>query len=114
MVAKELPPSSSPSTSGEAWAGPGWAAPGQVSTKGSLLLIPREFRFTSEVPIWLDYHGKHISMDQVVSGAVRHSGSGSPFCSGVACSLGPRVCIQAPLATESVSCGLGRSLCPIV
>ncbi|XP_029812574.1 autophagy-related protein 2 homolog A isoform X2 [Suricata suricatta] len=25
----------------------------------------REFRFTSEVPIWLDYHGKHITMDQV-------------------------------------------------
>ncbi|XP_010634330.1 autophagy-related protein 2 homolog A isoform X2 [Fukomys damarensis] len=24
----------------------------------------REFRFTSEVPIWLDYHGKHVSMDQ--------------------------------------------------
>lgn len=27
---------------------------------------PREFRFTSEVPIWLDYHGKHVTMDQVV------------------------------------------------
>lgn len=25
----------------------------------------REFRFTSEVPIWLDYHGKHVTMDQV-------------------------------------------------
>uniref|UniRef100_A0A670ZLI9 Autophagy related 2A n=1 Tax=Pseudonaja textilis TaxID=8673 RepID=A0A670ZLI9_PSETE len=25
----------------------------------------REFRFTSEVPIWLDYHGKHVSVDQV-------------------------------------------------
>ncbi|TKC33750.1 hypothetical protein EI555_013033, partial [Monodon monoceros] len=25
----------------------------------------REFRFTSEVPIRLDYHGKHVSMDQV-------------------------------------------------
>ncbi|XP_055521764.1 autophagy-related protein 2 homolog A-like [Leucoraja erinacea] len=25
----------------------------------------REFRFTSEVPIWLDYHGKHMIMDQV-------------------------------------------------
>uniref|UniRef100_A0A8D0HW69 Autophagy related 2A n=1 Tax=Sphenodon punctatus TaxID=8508 RepID=A0A8D0HW69_SPHPU len=24
----------------------------------------REFRFTSEVPIWLDYHGKHVTMDQ--------------------------------------------------
>lgn len=27
--------------------------------------IFREFRFTSEVPIRLDYHGKHVSMDQV-------------------------------------------------
>lgn len=27
----------------------------------------REFRFTSEVPIRLDYHGKHVSMDQVCS-----------------------------------------------
>ncbi|XP_039616656.1 autophagy-related protein 2 homolog A isoform X1 [Polypterus senegalus] len=25
----------------------------------------REFRFTSEVPIWLDYQGKHVSIDQV-------------------------------------------------
>uniref|UniRef100_G3UN22 Autophagy related 2B n=1 Tax=Loxodonta africana TaxID=9785 RepID=G3UN22_LOXAF len=25
----------------------------------------REFRFTSEVPIRLDYHGKHVSMDQI-------------------------------------------------
>ncbi|XP_008578194.1 PREDICTED: autophagy-related protein 2 homolog A isoform X1 [Galeopterus variegatus] len=25
----------------------------------------REFRFTSEVPIWLDYHGKHVTMHQV-------------------------------------------------
>ncbi|XP_026541578.1 autophagy-related protein 2 homolog A isoform X1 [Notechis scutatus] len=24
----------------------------------------REFRFTSEVPIWLDYHGQHVSVDQ--------------------------------------------------
>ncbi|XP_069036336.1 autophagy-related protein 2 homolog A isoform X2 [Lepisosteus oculatus] len=24
----------------------------------------REFRFTSEVPIWLDYHGKHVSIEQ--------------------------------------------------
>uniref|UniRef100_A0A8C1GNC8 Autophagy related 2A n=1 Tax=Cyprinus carpio TaxID=7962 RepID=A0A8C1GNC8_CYPCA len=24
----------------------------------------REFRFTSEVPIWLDYHGKHVVIDQ--------------------------------------------------
>ncbi|RXM90775.1 Autophagy-related protein 2-like A [Acipenser ruthenus] len=26
----------------------------------------REFRFTSEVPIWLDYQGKHVAIDQVV------------------------------------------------
>uniref|UniRef100_A0A2K6N4D6 Autophagy related 2A n=2 Tax=Rhinopithecus TaxID=542827 RepID=A0A2K6N4D6_RHIBE len=26
---------------------------------------PVKFRFTSEVPIWLDYHGKHVTMDQV-------------------------------------------------
>lgn len=25
----------------------------------------REFRFTSEVPIWLDYHGKHVIIEQV-------------------------------------------------
>lgn len=25
----------------------------------------REFRFTSEVPIWLDYHGKHVAIEQV-------------------------------------------------
>ena len=25
----------------------------------------REFRFTSEVPIRLDYHGKHVAMEQV-------------------------------------------------
>ncbi|XP_028566922.2 autophagy-related protein 2 homolog A isoform X1 [Podarcis muralis] len=25
----------------------------------------REFRFTSEVPIWLDYQGKHVTVDQV-------------------------------------------------
>ncbi|XP_062856469.1 autophagy-related protein 2 homolog A isoform X2 [Trichomycterus rosablanca] len=24
----------------------------------------REFRFTSEVPIWLDYHGKHVTIEQ--------------------------------------------------
>uniref|UniRef100_A0A8C4NVP2 Autophagy related 2A n=1 Tax=Dicentrarchus labrax TaxID=13489 RepID=A0A8C4NVP2_DICLA len=27
--------------------------------------IFREFRFTSEVPIWLDYHGKHVVIEQV-------------------------------------------------
>ena len=29
------------------------------------LFSNREFRFTSEVPIRLDYHGKHVSMEQV-------------------------------------------------
>ena len=28
-------------------------------------LICREFRFISEVPIWLDYHGKHMVIEQV-------------------------------------------------
>lgn len=38
------------------------------ATSSSLSLVPnREFRFTSEVPIWLDYHGKHVTVDQVVS-----------------------------------------------
>ncbi|XP_053224319.1 autophagy-related protein 2 homolog A isoform X2 [Podarcis raffonei] len=27
----------------------------------------REFRFTSEVPIWLDYQGKHVTVDQVAT-----------------------------------------------
>lgn len=31
----------------------------------SFLLPNREFRFTCEVPIRLDYHGKHVSMEQV-------------------------------------------------
>lgn len=43
-------------------------------------LIPREFRFTSEVPIWLDYHGKHVTMDQVVSGALGRSLGDPPRC----------------------------------
>lgn len=31
-----------------------------------MFLFPnREFRFTSEVPIRLDYHGKHVAMEQV-------------------------------------------------
>uniref|UniRef100_A0A8C6L4B2 Autophagy related 2A n=1 Tax=Nothobranchius furzeri TaxID=105023 RepID=A0A8C6L4B2_NOTFU len=31
----------------------------------SLLVFDfREFRFTSEVPIWLDYHGKHVVIEQ--------------------------------------------------
>lgn len=29
------------------------------------LFVLREFRFTSEVPIWLDYHGKHVVIEQV-------------------------------------------------
>lgn len=50
--------------------GPGWAVgPGQWLERP--LSSPREFRFTSEVPIWLDYHGKHVTMDQVVGGAIR-------------------------------------------
>uniref|UniRef100_A0A3B3QY43 Autophagy related 2A n=1 Tax=Paramormyrops kingsleyae TaxID=1676925 RepID=A0A3B3QY43_9TELE len=28
------------------------------------LCLCREFRFTSEVPIWLDYHGKHVVIEQ--------------------------------------------------
>uniref|UniRef100_A0A672MZU1 Autophagy related 2B n=1 Tax=Sinocyclocheilus grahami TaxID=75366 RepID=A0A672MZU1_SINGR len=28
------------------------------------VMFPREFRFTSEVPIRLDYHGKHMAMEQ--------------------------------------------------
>uniref|UniRef100_A0A8D0LD16 Autophagy related 2A n=1 Tax=Sphenodon punctatus TaxID=8508 RepID=A0A8D0LD16_SPHPU len=42
--------------------------PSQAALQSSSLigwLVPREFRFTSEVPIWLDYHGKHVTMDQV-------------------------------------------------
>lgn len=42
---------------------------GCVSCEKSLTLVfPavfREFRFTSEVPIWLDYHGKHVVIEQV-------------------------------------------------
>uniref|UniRef100_A0A8D3E156 Autophagy related 2A n=1 Tax=Scophthalmus maximus TaxID=52904 RepID=A0A8D3E156_SCOMX len=30
----------------------------------SFSLFSREFRFTSEVPIWLDYHGKHVVIEQ--------------------------------------------------
>lgn len=70
---KARPLSSSPSTSGKAAGGawPGCTAPGQRPKDP---LLPREFRFTSEVPIWLDYHGKHVSMDQVVSGTIRQDG----------------------------------------
>uniref|UniRef100_A0A8D2KT20 Autophagy related 2B n=1 Tax=Varanus komodoensis TaxID=61221 RepID=A0A8D2KT20_VARKO len=34
------------------------------SSFGDQPIFFREFRFTSEVPIRLDYHGKHVSMDQ--------------------------------------------------
>ncbi|KAF0039814.1 hypothetical protein F2P81_008049 [Scophthalmus maximus] len=30
----------------------------------------REFRFTSEVPIWLDYHGKHVVIEQATAETV--------------------------------------------
>ena len=41
----------------------------------------REFRFTSEVPIRLDYHGKHVSMEQVKApGAAT---SWAPLCVNV-------------------------------
>lgn len=48
---------------------------GQLETRGSPLpSFPfREFRFTSEVPICLDYHGKHVTVDQVVSGSIRQA-----------------------------------------
>lgn len=44
----------------------------RLETKGSPLpsLPRREFRFTSEVPICLDYHGKHVTVDQVVSSSI--------------------------------------------
>ena len=32
---------------------------------GLNVLLCREFRFISEVPIWLDYHGKHMVIEQV-------------------------------------------------
>uniref|UniRef100_A0A8C1CSU8 Autophagy related 2A n=1 Tax=Cyprinus carpio carpio TaxID=630221 RepID=A0A8C1CSU8_CYPCA len=42
------------------------AAEGKSAPMNELtyLLIFFEFRFTSEVPIWLDYHGKHVVIDQ--------------------------------------------------
>lgn len=46
----------------------GWMG-GCVSCEKSLTVVFtavfREFRFTSEVPIWLDYHGKHVVIEQV-------------------------------------------------
>lgn len=107
-------PSSSPSTSGSVGGVLGvlaQAAGGGGGNQARSPSTPREFRFTSEVPIWLDYHGKHVTMDQVVSGAVprsgcvRHPSRGSPLCPGVA-----GACIRAVLAAESVpraSDGLG-------
>lgn len=92
----KAPRSSSPSTSGRASGGGalGQAAGPRSGSKGPLLLTPREFRFTSEVPIWLDYHGKHVTMDQVVSGATgwprEPEPLSSPICSGVAWSVGAR------------------------
>lgn len=103
------PLSSSPSTSGRAlgwgpWARPQGARP--VTSGPSPHSPPREFRFTSEVPIWLDYHGKHVTMDQVVSGL---SGP-SP-----AVALGGQGARQyRPLSASSGSGGLGRSLGPRV
>ncbi|KAM8815025.1 autophagy-related protein 2 homolog A isoform 3-T3 [Rhynchonycteris naso] len=44
---------------------PETAAGGQGSSSEQQPIYFREFRFTSEVPIWLDYHGKHVTMDQV-------------------------------------------------
>ncbi|XP_036286351.1 autophagy-related protein 2 homolog A isoform X2 [Pipistrellus kuhlii] len=41
------------------------AVGGQGASSEQQPIYFREFRFTAEVPIWLDYHGKHISMDQV-------------------------------------------------
>lgn len=87
--------SSSPSTSGRAGA-LGQDTGRRVSDQSRPPLPPREFRFTSEVPVWLDYHGKHVSMDQVVRGAMgrvaTRAGSflGSLFCPGMAWSLGCR------------------------
>lgn len=36
----------------------------EEASSGGQPVFFREFRFTSEVPIRLDYHGKHVSMDQ--------------------------------------------------
>uniref|UniRef100_A0AAR2LYP3 Autophagy related 2A n=1 Tax=Pygocentrus nattereri TaxID=42514 RepID=A0AAR2LYP3_PYGNA len=35
-----------------------------LSTRLFFFCVSREFRFTSEVPIWLDYHGKHVAIEQ--------------------------------------------------
>lgn len=36
-----------------------------VSSASDQPIYFREFRFTSEVPIWLDYQGKHVTTEQV-------------------------------------------------
>uniref|UniRef100_A0A8C8E0Y0 Autophagy related 2A n=1 Tax=Oryzias sinensis TaxID=183150 RepID=A0A8C8E0Y0_9TELE len=38
---------------------------GSSSSSSDQPIYFREFRFTSEVPIWLDYHGKHVVIEQV-------------------------------------------------
>uniref|UniRef100_A0A671XK62 Autophagy related 2A n=1 Tax=Sparus aurata TaxID=8175 RepID=A0A671XK62_SPAAU len=38
--------------------------PVDPATEGELLMMFVFFRFTSEVPIWLDYHGKHVVIEQ--------------------------------------------------
>ena len=52
---------------------------------GLNVLLCREFRFISEVPIWLDYHGKHMVIEQVrgVTGGGRtgRRDDGSVYCS---------------------------------
>uniref|UniRef100_A0A4W4G9J3 Autophagy related 2A n=1 Tax=Electrophorus electricus TaxID=8005 RepID=A0A4W4G9J3_ELEEL len=37
---------------------------GSSSSSSDQPIYFREFRFTSEVPIWLDYHGKHVAIEQ--------------------------------------------------
>lgn len=108
------PRSSSPSTSGRAL---GWGHQARLQgarpvTQGPLPCSPsREFRFTSEVPIWLDYHGKHVTMDQVVGGTVKpRSAQERPGL----WEPGARGCVQPPSAAESASSGTCRgSLGPI-
>lgn len=44
--------------------------------------VPREFRFTAEVPIWLDYRGKRVTMEQVMGtrpGGQRGGGQSDPW-----------------------------------
>lgn len=64
-----------PSTSGrKEGSGPGYLPTRSVIRDSPFPSSPsREFRFTSEVPICLDYHGKHVTVDQVVSDAIRQA-----------------------------------------